>query len=146
MMTTRLYLPKWAWQTIRMFNREFLDGAEGHDLRVRKALLTLALTPNSPTVTTVQSKLGVTTSVWYRTASGWVDIARAEEGDGSFTGHIHVSGIPGSGGRDIVAVYKLRRACGPDHQRRRLVGARHASHCPPRSAVSPPEATPLPRQ
>ncbi len=101
-------LPQWAWQGLLMFGSWFIDSKDADDRPQARALLQYALAPGKVRAASSQSPAGLVAWTGYQSKTGgYVDIAKLEREDHSFSVWVKVAGIPDTTGSAIVKEFEL---------------------------------------
>jgi hypothetical protein len=97
----------WAWQTLALFVNYLTANQDPANLSVARAVCVLTLIPSGTRPQTGTMPGGLADYYNYKSRNGNVRIALIQESNGSPTGVITASAIPGGDGRPLVKSFKL---------------------------------------
>jgi hypothetical protein len=97
----------WAWQTLALFVNYLTANQDPANLSVARAVCVLTLIPAGTRPQTGTMPGGLADYYNYKSRNGNVRIALVQESNGSPTGVITASAIPGGDGRPLVKSFKL---------------------------------------
>ena len=101
-------LPSWAWLTLSTFGNRYLEEGDKNLRYERAALAGYALAPSGIREKRVSLPGKLIAGVSYSTAiGGYVDLAKTENPDHTYTGSIKISGMPDTKGIARVEHYTL---------------------------------------
>jgi hypothetical protein len=97
----------WAWQTLWMYIYYLTNGQTGANLDVAKAVCALTLLPSGTRPKTGKSPEGTVGWMTYKSRNGTVEITRVRGPEGSVSGVITASAIPGADGKPSTQSFTL---------------------------------------